>query len=204
MRYCLYIFCFSISVFLAISCQSADSLPILGPYEKVDGEKVFHPVRSFQLLNQDSLTVTEETFLGKIRIVDFFFISCPTICPKVQAQMLKIQERFSTEKDVVLISHTIDPKRDGVSALASYAKNIGVEQTDKWQFLTGDRALLYQLADDHFNIVVEDSSAPGGFDHTGRIVLIDKKGFIRSFGNGTNPASIDTLIQDIDQLLIQE
>ena len=88
--------------------------------------------------------------------------------------------------------------------MAHYATNIGIDRADKWQFLTGDRDLLYQLADDHFNIVFEDASAPGGFDHSGRIVLIDKKGYIRSYANGTNPASVDTLIQDIHQLLRQE
>jgi protein SCO1/2 len=189
---------------LCFSCQPADTLPVLGPYEKINGEKVFHPVRDFRLLNQDSVFVTNATFLGKIRIVDFFFISCPSICPKVQAQMLKIQDVFQQEKEVVLISHTIDPKRDNVAAMAHYATNIGVDQPEKWQFLTGDRELLYQLADDHFNIVVEDAYAPGGFDHSGRIVLIDKKGYIRSYANGTNPASVDTLIQDIHQLLRQE
>lgn len=165
---------------------------------------MFHPVRDFRLFNQDSALVTEENFLGKIRVVDFFFTSCPTICPKVQGQMLKIKDIFQQEKEVVLISHTIDPKRDNTTKLANYATNIGVNQAEKWQFLTGDRDLLYQLADDHFNIVVEDASAPGGFDHTGRIVLIDKKGYIRSYANGTNPASVDTLIQDIHQLLRQE
>lgn len=193
-----------LSVFFNSSCQPADALPILGPYEKVNGEKVFHPVRDFRFFNQDSAVVTNATFRGKIRVVDFFFISCPTICPKVQAQMLKIQGVFKEEKEVVLISHTIDPKRDNVAAMAHYATNIGVDRADKWQFLTGDRDLLYQLADDHFNIVVEDAYAPGGFDHSGRIVLIDKKGYIRSYANGTNPASVDTLILDILQLLHQE
>lgn len=202
MKYAFYIFLL-LGLFNS-SCQSKEALPILGPYEKTNGKKVFHPVRDFRLFNQDSVAVTNATFQGKIRVVDFFFISCPSICPKVQAQMLKIQGTFQAEKEVVLISHTIDPKRDNVAAMARYAANIGVEGADRWQFLTGDRALLYQLADDHFNIVVEDDSAPGGFDHTGRIVLIDKKGYIRSYANGTNPASVDTLIQDIQQLLLQE
>ncbi|WP_367389763.1 SCO family protein [Lewinella sp. LCG006] len=202
MKYAFYIFLL-LGLFNS-SCQSKEALPVLGPYEKTNGEKVFHPVRDFRLFNQDSIVVTNTTFQEKIRVVDFFFISCPSICPKVQAQMLKIQEIFQEEKEVVLVSHTIDPKRDNVAAMARYATNIGVERADRWQFLTGDRALLYQLADDHFNIVVEDDSAPGGFDHTGRIVLIDKKGYIRSYANGTNPASVDTLIQDIQQLLLQE
>lgn len=200
-----YLFCFFLlSGLLCYGCQPVAPLPVLGPYEKINGEKIFHPVRDFRLLNQDSAMVTNATFQEKIRIVDFFFISCPTICPKVQAQMLKIQGIFLQEKEVVLISHTIDPKRDNVSAMARYAANIGIDRTDKWQFLTGDRDLLYQLADDHFNIVVEDATAPGGFDHSGRIVLIDKKGYIRSYANGTDPASVDTLIQDIHQLLRQE
>lgn len=187
--------------FLVFYCQDASSLPVLGPYERVAGEKVFHPVRDFNLLNQENEIVTSASFKNKVRVVDFFFISCPSICPKVQAQMLRIHEAFAEQEKVVLLSHTVDPKRDSVTALAHYAYQLGIEDADKWQFLTGEKDLLYQLADDHFNIVVEDQSAPGGFDHTGRIVLIDQDGFIRSYGNGLDPYSIDTLIQDIRQLV---
>jgi protein SCO1/2 len=174
---------------------------VLGPYDRIEGKKNFHPVSPFSLLNQDSNIVTENSFPGKLRVVDFFFLSCPSICPKVQAQMLRIREAFPEEDRLTLISHTIDPKRDTVAALAHYARNLGITEAERWQFLTGDRDLLFHLADDHFNIVVKDASAPGGFDHTGRIVLIDKEGYIRSFGDGLNPASIDTLMLDIQQLL---
>lgn len=196
-----FVLLFLFGMIWEFGCQKGPSLPILGPYEREDGQKKFHPVRPFRLLNQDSTIVTENSFQDRLRVVDFFFLSCPSICPQVQAQMLRIRAAFPDEDRLTLVSHTIDPKRDTVAALAHYAHNLGVTSAERWQFLTGDRDLLFQLADDHFNIVVEDASAPGGFDHTGRIVLIDQAGYIRSFGNGMNPPSIDTLIVDIRQLL---
>lgn len=186
---------------LVIACRERETLPVLGPYERVADGREFHPVRPFRLLNQAGDTVTERSFGGRLRVVDFFFTSCPSICPKVQAQMLRVREAFPAEERVVLLSHTIDPKRDTAAALAHYARNLGATSPAAWQFLTGDRDLLYQLADDHFNIAVEDPGAPGGFDHTGRIVLLDADGYIRAYADGLNPASVDTLITDVRTLL---
>ena len=184
-----------------LACNKQDKLPILGPYEHVDSEKKYHPVPDFQLIDQYGNAFTQQAVTGKLRVVDFFFTSCPTICPKVQAQMLRIQEQFMNRDELVLLSHSIDPKRDTVEKLRHYAHNLGVEPGGNWFFLTGEKDEIYGLADDYFNIVVEDESAPGGFDHTGRIVLVDKDGFIRSYANGLNVAAVDTLMADILQLL---
>ncbi|PSR12267.1 MAG: SCO family protein [Bacteroidetes bacterium] len=193
----VWVVCF----FCLLGCNRPDPLPVLGPYEKLDGNKIYHPVPDFQLLDQNGDTVSTASLKGKLRIVDFFFTSCPSICPKVQLQMLKIREAFPAEEQLVLLSYSIDPKRDTVERLLHYATNLGITDARKWHFLTGDRQQIYDLADDYFNIVVEDASAPGGFDHSGRIVLVDTAGYIRAYANGLNPASVDTLLEDIQQLL---
>ena len=105
---------------------------------------------------------------------------------------------------MTLLSHTIDPKRDNVEKLRHYAHNLGIDEPANWYFLTGNKDELYGLADDYFNIVVEDESAPGGFDHSGRIVLVDQAGYIRSYANGLDPVAVDTLILDIWQLLDEQ
>lgn len=186
---------------LLASCNNKEKLPILGPFERVAGEKRYHPVSDFELTDQYGRPFNQDSLMDKIRVVDFFFTSCPSICPKVQAQMLKIYETFTGIENLTLLSHTIDPKRDNVEKLRHYAHNLGIDEPAKWYFLTGDKDELYDLAGDYFNIVVEDESAPGGFDHSGRIVLVDEAGYIRSYANGLDPAAVDTLISDIWQLL---
>ena len=177
-------------------------LPVLGPFERTaDGEKAFYTVRDFRLLNQEGDTIGQEALAGKIRVADFFFTSCPTICPQLQSEMIRIREAFAQNKDVVLLSYTIDPKRDSVAHLAKYALNLGVEDAQQWHFLTGNRDSIYTLADDYFNIAVEDPSAPGGFDHSGRITVVDPAGQIRSIANGLNRQEGDQLIKDIKTLI---
>ncbi len=187
---------------LLVACsQNEPTLPVLGPFERVDGEKVYAPVRAFELLNQEGDTIRQGDLQGKIRIADFFFISCPTICPKLQSEMLRIRQAFSDDDRVVLLSHTIDPKRDSVAALAHYAKNLGVTAAEQWQFLTGNRDSIYELADDYFNIAVVAPDAPGGFDHSGRITVVDTAGYIRTFANGLDEAEVDALIENTKVLL---
>ena len=146
-----------------------EKLPILGNKEIVDGKTIYHTIPDFTFIDQDSNIITNETFKDKIYVVDFFFISCPTICPKTAKQMLRIYERFKDDDRVVLLAHTVDPKRDTVAALRRYARNLGVS-TDKWHFVTGDKYEIYDIADDYFSIALEDPDAPGGFDHSGNFV----------------------------------
>ena len=187
---------------LLVNCQQKpEKLPILGPKKVENGQTIIYPIPNFRLLNQDSQTLTQDHLKDKIRVADFFFTSCPTICPQVQQQMMRIYDSFSEQDQVVFLSHSIDVKRDTVGRLREYARQLGLDNESRWHFLTGDKEQIFSLANDYFNIVVEDESAPGGFDHTGRIVVVDPEGFIRTFANGTNPLAVDTLIQDIQTLL---
>jgi len=168
----------------------------------VNGKEVAHTIPDFKFVNQDSNYVTNETFAGKAYVADFFFISCPTICPKVKKQMLRIYERFSDEERLLLLSHSIDTKRDTVERLKQYARNLGVTD-DRWHFVTGEKDEIYEIADDYFSIAVEDPSAPGGFNHSGRLILVDPKGRVRAFCDGTDAEEVDQFMQDIEKLLAE-
>ena len=175
-------------------------LPIIGERDVVDGDTIYHTVPDFAFVDQDSQLITNATFAGKAYAVDFFFTSCPTICPKVTKQMLRIYDAFKDEDRLLLLAHTIDPKRDTVGRLKMYATNLGVESS-KWHFVTGEKDDLYGIADDYFSIAIENPDAPGGFDHSGRIILVDPQRHVRSFCDGTDPESVDKFMKDIEVLL---
>ncbi len=158
------------------------------------------PVRPFSFVNQDSSTVTNADFAGKAYVADFFFTSCPTICPIMTQNMLRIYRRFEQEDRVLLLSHTIDPKRDDVDKLRHYAKSIGVS-APKWHFVTGDKDSLYAMADDYYSVVKEDQNLPDGFDHSGRLTLVGPDGKVRSYCNGTDAEAVDRFMEDLQRLL---
>ncbi len=182
--------------------MGTSSLPRLGKHkvDKETGDTTYHTIPDFQFVNQDSMVVTNETFEGKVYIADFFFTSCPTICPKTAQQMLRLYERYEDDDRVALLAHSIDTKRDTVERLKEYANSLEVS-APKWHFVTGNKAEIYEIADDYMSIAIEDPDAPGGFDHSGWFILVDKDRYIRSFCNGTDPESVDKFMKDIDWLL---
>ena len=199
--------CLPLSIFL-VSCGNGSlpnqSLPIIG--ERLgftpSGDTIYPTVANFSFINQDSQTVTNADFEGKIYVVDFFFTHCPTICPKVTAQMLRVHDRFKDSSMVLLLSHSIDPKNDTIGRLKEYATKLGVV-APKWHFVTGERDSIYGIADDYFSIAKESPDAPGGFDHSGRLILVDKKRRIRSFCDGTDAKDVDRFMKDVQTLLAE-
>ena len=186
---------------LSGGCKNFDhSLPILGPTQEKDGQTIHHRIPDFNFINQDSIRVDNKTFAEKVYIADFFFTSCPTICPKLTKQMLRIHDRFLEDDRLLLMSHTVDTKRDSVAVLKNYARNLGVK-SEKWHFVTGPKNEIYDIANAYFNIVVEDNTLPGGYDHSGRLVLIDPSRHLRSFCNGTDEEDVNRFIRDIEKLL---
>ncbi len=168
----------------------------------VDGKVVVdtsaYTLPSFQLQNHFGDTVTEKDVAGKIIVADFFFIQCPSICPRMKAQMLRVHETFKQRDDVLILSHTIDPKRDSVAALKAYAEKLEIKKN--WWFLTGNRDSLFSIADKYLISAEEDPGSPGGFAHSGNFILIDKKGKIRGYYDGTNEQSVSKLIKDIGRI----
>lgn len=178
------------------------ALPILGRDVVVDGQAQKHQIRDFEFVNQDSQRVTNETFVGKAYVVDFFFISCPTICPKLTKQMLRVHNRFETDDRLLLLSHSIDTKYDTIPRLKAYAENLGVS-SNKWHFVTGEKDEIFGIGEDYFSVAVDDPDAPGGFDHSGYIILVDANKHIRSYATGTDPESVDKFMEDVDRLLAE-
>jgi protein SCO1/2 len=192
----------SIAMLPFISCQKDEprELPIIGFHDVVDGDTVYHHIPAFRFVNQDSQWVTNQTFSDKIYVADFFFTSCPTICPKLTKSMLQLYEQYEEESRLRFLSHSIDTKRDTVGKLALYAGNLGVS-SDRWHFVTGDRSEIFDIADSYYSIAKESPDAPGGFDHSGRLILIDTKGRVRSFCDGTDPEDVKRFSEDIKILL---
>lgn len=194
---------FILFLFLTLNCSKVEStpLPILGNRETLeDGTIKYHSIPPFSFIDQDSMPFTEKSVENKIYVVDFFFISCPSICPMVSRQMLRVYDQYLKEDKLMFVSFSIDPKRDTVERLANYAKNLGVN-TKKWSFVTGEKAEIFDIAKEYFSIAIENEDAPGGFDHSGRLILVDEENHIRSFCDGTDPKSVDDFIQDIQKLL---
>jgi protein SCO1/2 len=193
------------------SSSAEGELPILGEREvvqqEVDGQlvtdTVYHQVPDFAFINQDSQVVTSLTLQDKVYVTDFFFTTCPTICPKMKSQMLRVYEAFKDEPQLMLLSHTIDPKHDTVAVLRDYADRLQVS-SDKWHFVTGEKDSIYSIASQYMVSAMEDEAEPGGFVHSGAFVLVDQNRHVRGIYDGTDPAQVDKLISDIPALLAKK
>lgn len=153
----------------------------------VDDKGQKRKVPSFEFFNQDSLIISNRDFKGKVYVVEFFFTSCPTICPIMNKNLVEIQNELSTYENFGIASFTINPKYDTPRVLKEYAEGYGITDMD-WHLMTGDQEAIYDLANTGFYIFANEvSDAPGGFEHSGMFALIDKNGYIRSrvddFGN---------------------
>jgi len=195
---------FIMMLFLFASCEQGQvqDLPRIGQHQYVDGDTIFYTIPAFDFVNQDSIAINNASLKNHIYISDFFFTSCPTICPKVKKQMLRVYKKYKSDDLIKLVSHTLDPKRDDTKALKKFAGNLNVD-TDKWMFLTGDKDELREMALKYFVAVVEDDEAPGGLDHSGKIVVVDKAGHVRAFAEGTDPDDVTELMNEIDILIAE-
>ena len=176
-------------------------------------------VPEFVLTNQDNLTITDEDFLDKVFVVEFFFTTCPTICPKMNQNMKRLEKAFGHREDFGIASVTIDPETDTPEQLKRYAESYEVFSSN-WHFLTGPQDYIYSLANTGFNIFAGiNPQVAGGFEHQGYFALVDKKGYLRSrtdaYGNpivyylGIDEDNVpeqgtDMLLKDIKKLLEDE
>jgi len=191
----------TVSLFAFILACTTQPLPYIGPVKIVNNDTLKHRIPPFKFINQNADTITNNNLAGSIYVADFFFTSCPSICPKVKIEMLKIYDEFLNEPNFKMVSYTMDPKRDTAQKLKTYAKNLAVN-TNKWMFLTGNQDDLMDISNNgYFVAAMEDKAAPGGFDHSGRIMLIDGNGHIRGYSLGTKPKETPILIKKIKQLL---
>lgn len=188
-----------------VSCSVPErKLPFLGNPVVTDTDTIYPVISSFAFIDQDSAIVTSATFDNKIYIADFIFLSCPTICPVMTNEMNKVYTAFKTNPNVYFLSHTIDPEHDSISRLKAYAGSLGIRDK-KWLFVTGDKKEIYRIANEsYFATAYADSLAPGGYVHSGGILLVDKNKHIRGVYDGTNPKETTRLMTDLKILLKEQ
>ena len=155
------------------------------PYLLMNNER--KKVPEFNFVNQNGELVTNNDYIGKVYIVEFFFTTCTTICPVMNTNLIHIQNSFTKFSDFGIASFSINPEYDTVDILNQYANENGIVNSN-WNLMTGDRSEIYKLANDGFNLYTASSSDfIDGFEHSGYFALIDKQGFIRcrndEFGN---------------------
>jgi protein SCO1/2 len=160
-----------------------------------------HAINKFSFTDQSGSTITNESFKNKIYIANFFFTSCPGICPVMTKNLLKVQEEFKNDNDVMFISHSVMPWVDSLSQLKNYAQTYGVI-SNKWHLVTGSKKALYEAA--WYSYLVEEepgfSADSSEFIHTEHIMLVDTKGRIRGVYNGTLQLEMERLITDVNIL----
>ena len=195
------------------SCNSGPDrkLPILGERELVEkdvnGKRVidtaYHTIAPFSYLNQDSVTVTDKDFDGKIYVADFFFTSCNTICPVMHRNMLTVYEKFKDNPEVKILSHSIDAKYDVPSRLKKYAGKLGIEG-NQWEFVHGSSDSIYNVSAKNYLVAAyEDKNDPQGFVHQGWFILVDKNKHLRGAYDGTKPEQVEQMMEDM-QILLDE
>lgn len=200
---------FILSVIIIITIYSIlkpkETLPVYQP-SMVNAELVdttvqyirnHHKIADFELYNQDGDTITRDFYKNKIYIADFFFTTCLTICPVMTDHMLQLQEELKNDDDVLLLSHTVIPQHDSVPVLKEYAREKGIDAA-KWNLVTGDKKQIYDLARKSYLATKSDGDG-GPYDmiHTENFMLIDRKGQIRGFYDGTEPGVIAEVLKDV-------
>jgi protein SCO1/2 len=162
--------------------------------------KKYHKIADFSLINQNGKTITQEDYKNKIYIADFFFTTCPTICPIMTDHMYQIQKEILDDDEVMLLSHSVTPKIDTVAQLKRYALKKGVNDK-KWNLVTGDKKQIYELARKSY-LAVKSIGNGDEYDmiHTENFMLIDKERRIRNYYDGTDPEAIKQLMKDLETL----
>lgn len=184
-------------------------LPYIGPKEAIlnsegNYDTIYHQIPYFEFINQDGKKVTRDDLLGNVYVADFFFVTCPTICPKMTTNMKYVQDNFKDRKDLRFVSITVNPEHDTVEVLREYADMVHAN-TETWDFLTGKKEDIYDVALNGFFVSAQkDEVAPGGFLHSQFLVLVDKKGHIRGIFDGTIHKEIKENLSDAIDILYRE
>jgi len=183
-------------------------LPIFSPSqinpELVDPSLQFergeHSIAEFELIDQNNFPFNQKNLEDKIYVADFFFTTCPTICPDMSGQLKRVQDAYNEKEDFMILSHTVQPEVDSPKVLKAYA-DLYEADPEQWVFVTGNKRTIYELArKSYFAAVTEGDGGPDDFIHTENFILIDKEKRIRGFYDGTSEESVDQLITDISIL----
>lgn len=156
-----------------------DRMSLSNEIVKEEGLIKIGPVPKFELTDQNNTKISDKSYLGKVYVIEFFFSTCPSICPIMNKNMKDIQKEFSKENNFGVASITINPENDTVEVLKEHANQLGITSPN-WHFLTGDKDYILSLANKGFNLyAAENKKVNGGFEHSGLFALVDKEGKIR-------------------------
>jgi protein SCO1 len=213
--------CILCSLLLALSCteQNPRRLPYLGNYDvayrqhngKTSTDTIYQRIPPFQYYNEDSALVSNKDFKGKVWISEFFFATCPSICPIMNTQLKNVEKALLPyQKHIQYLSFTIDPSHDTPSVLKAHKKKLGI-QNQNWAFLSGNEDFTHKLGIEHFLIFAgREEDALGGYAHSGAFTLVDKKGYVRGVYEvvkpdlSVNKKEFERLINDVQTLLNYE
>ncbi|MBR9830745.1 SCO family protein [bacterium] len=197
---------------LSTGTNNFKPLPYMGPKKVVEVEKdgrivedtIYHTIPPFEFIDQNGQLFSSKALEDKIYVANFFFATCPTICPKMSTNMLQVQDRFQDRDDFRLLSFTVNPEHDTPEVLKEYAEK--VHATDGvWTFLTGNKDSIYSVGfNGYFVSAQKDSIAPGGFLHSSNLMLIDGEGRLRGVFDGTSVSETNDLFDAIDILLVEK
>lgn len=177
--------------------HNVSGLPYYGEKYTIEKSAPYFRVPAFTFINQSGATLDQSFVKNKIWVANFFFTSCPSICPQIMHNLATIQSVFSKDGQVRIISFTVDPERDSPGKLNNYAQHYGINAS-RWQLATGEKKDLYRFARSGLFVVATDGD--GGADdfiHSDNLVLIDKDGHIRGYYDGTSKSDVKKLIADI-------
>ena len=193
-------------VFLSVGKTNFIHLQYFGEKELATNGKdtIYHKIQPFSFVNQDGKTITDKDYEGKIYVVDYFFTTCKTICPKMTTELIRVQNKFAYTKGLVqILSHTVDPENDSVQVLKAYSKMVHAD-TKNWNFVTGDKKTLYDMARNSYLLnATEGDGGPDDFVHSELFILVDKEKHIRGIYDGTDIKSVTNLMEDIKVLMAE-
>ncbi len=174
-------------------------LPILGDTETIPGDTIPYKIGDFSFVNQEGDSVNLRTFEDQIFIANFFFASCPDICPEMNRNLSYLVEKFEKTPGVKFISHTVHPEHDSVAVLRNYSKRYGFE-TKKWHFVTGKKSEIYDLAQYDYHAVTTSGDNPVDFIHSEKFFLVDREKRIRGIYESRTHDVYRKVVEDIKML----
>lgn len=188
------------SICIFYSCKEK-KLPILGLRNYSNGDTIYSKIPDFLLSDQFGKQIDKNELQNKIHVANFFFTSCPTICPKTMRSMMLIAKHFENNQAISYMCFSVDYRKDSIPRLKSYYDKLAIPYRNFHLLHIPSKDEIKRIAEGYMSIALEDAAAPGGFDHSGWLLLVDKNLFIRSYCLGTDDEDVKRFIDDIEQLL---
>ncbi len=198
-----------VALLLASRQEQPRPSPILGARDVRENPKggaadtIYATVPGFQVHDQNGQLLTNQKLAGQVYLTDFFFATCPGICPKMNGELLKIYQQHAQTPGLKFVSFTIDPDHDSLDVLRDYAQRLGVPLNGSWRFVRTSKDSVFTLARGLFTAAMPDKTAPGGFAHNGTFALVDDQGHVRGLYDSLNPVEVKRLQDDLPVLLAE-